>query len=74
MLIDLRKTKITFSRDEEPHPCDFVEKVENEDEIIATPVAILVDPNAKGICMNRLSCSQEIDEEVNATPVEVYPL
>ena len=75
MVINVNITKITFIRDEEPRPDNFLGKVGNEDEIIATPVAILFDPkDAQESCVNRHSCSQEGDEEVEATPVEAYPL
>ncbi len=75
MVINVNRTKITFIRDEELHPDNFFGKVGNEDEIIATPVAILFDPkDAQELSVNRPSCSQEVDEEVEATPLEVYPL
>jgi hypothetical protein len=75
MVIDLRKTKVTFILDKESNIGDFVEKVGSEDEIIATPVAVLVDPkDEQELRVNRLFCSQEFDEEVEATQVEVYPL
>lgn len=74
MLIDFRKTKITFIRVEEPRPREVVAKVGSEVEIIATPVAILVGPrDAQESCLNGFSCPKGIDV-VGATPVEVYPL
>jgi hypothetical protein len=74
MVINVNRTKITFIRDEEPRPDNFLGKVGSEDEIIATPVAILFDPkDAQESCVC-LSCSQKFDEEVEGTPVEVYPL
>jgi hypothetical protein len=74
MLIDIRKTKITFIRVEELRPREVVGEARREVEIIATPLAILAGPrDAQESCMTGLFRPQEIDE-TGATMVEVHPL
>jgi hypothetical protein len=74
MVINVNKTKITFIRDEEPRPDNSCGKVGNEDEIIATPVAIQFDSkDTQELSVNPPSCSQEVNKEVEATPLEVHP-
>jgi hypothetical protein len=71
-LIDIRKTKITFVMLEEPRIANFDMKIEREDEVIATSVAVISGTGEiRQPCMQGFSCPGETEEQVDGTPVEV---
>jgi hypothetical protein len=75
MLIDLRKTKITFIRQEENRPRSFQEKIAEGDKIIATPVAVLGSTGKmREAHLQDLARLQMHEEEIGATPVKVFPI
>ncbi len=74
-LIDIRKTKVILLEQSEVPQVEKTEKGSlREDEAIVIPVTVLGETGENTESFQEsLGCLQEIDEEIMATPVEVFP-
>ncbi len=74
-LIDIRKTKVTLLEQFEIPRTENAEKQSlMEDEAIAIPVSVLGETGESIESLpESLVCLQETDEEIVATPVEIFP-